>query len=584
MAAMVTTSIMVVMGATTLVIAHERAPPAFTMIDVAETVGLKGINASRVAVADLDGDGRPDLIIDRTNVWLNRAAAGLRFEQADMTLESPGPDGVSIFVDLDGDRIPDAVVARSRGATLWQRGRGDGRFDAAQSIEAARLGTVASIAAGDVDRDGRTDLFIGRWYRAYGESPEAFPADLLLNRRDDNGQVRFERAALPEDDVAFDEERDAGARPLYGTMIATLLDPERFTPPQLVGLAYGRRWNRLYARERGGSGEWHDQAPALGFDGDADRSGVYPEWLRERAKVDPRFDRKTEKPFRANGNTFDMSVGDVDGDGRFDAVVAEITHAWAGPSSDRSRVLLQNERVFASSAAFSLDRIPAPNADDAQKWNQGDLFVELGDLDLDGRLDVVLASGDYPDPPPLDERLRVFLQGAEAVGREQRLTDATAALGIDHPGCGQIALADFDLDGRVDIVAGQSFTRFTPEMVAAAGGTPRVRLLLNRTGAQSTEAPRALSLELVGDPSRGIAAVPFGAIIEVRTNDANGMERVQRRQLVGPGGHSGKQSEAMVHIGLGTAREAQVRVIWPSEPPLVSDWRTLPTGRHRLSP
>jgi len=593
------------------------APPK--LIESSGAVGLADRRASRVQSTDLDLDGRPDLILEYESVLLNRAAprdasdgAGFRFEAIDAGLDGPGKDGVSIFVDVDGDRVPDAIVARSLGATTWQRGRGDGRFDAAQPIDAARAGTVSSIAAGDVDRDGRVDLLIGRWYRAYGESLEAFPADLLLNRADGDGRPRFERVPLPEDDATFDEERDAAGRPLYGVMIATLLDRAQAAPPQLAMLAYGRRANRLYARSDGGAASgptesaparsaaspWRDLAPELRFDGDDERSGRYPEWLRERAKSDPRFDRQDEKPFRAHGNTFDMAVGDVDGDGRFDAALAEITHAWAGPSSDRSRVLFARDGGFEPSAAYSLDRVPAGDGPDARRWNQGDLFVELADVDLDGRLDVILASGDYPDPPPFDERLRIFLQRSAPDESGRRLVDATAALGVDLPGCGQIALADFDLDGRVDVAAGQSFTRFTPAMIEAAGGSPRVRLFLNRRAASdapppSTEAatpsaaqfdPNALVLELVGDPSCGIAAVPFGAIVEVRTASPNGATVTQTRQLVGPGGHAGKQSAPIIHVGLGDATDAFVRVHWPCERPIVSEWQPLSAGRHVIRP
>ncbi len=593
--------------------AADGAAPAWRFVEVSSDAGAGDLHAARIAVADLDADGRPDLVADRTQVLLNRAAAGtapgFRFERVESGLEHPGTDGVSIFVDLDGDAIPDAVVARSKGAVTWQRGRGDGSFEPARAIDAARPGTVAAIAAGDVDRDGRTDLFIGHWYRAYGERLDADPADLLLQRRDASGAVVFERAPLPEDDAEFDEERDAGGRPIYGVMIASLLapaeDPARLgAGPQLLELAYGRRWNRLWVR---GTEGWRDRAPALGLDGDADRSGRYPEWLRERAKTDPRFDRRDERPFRANGNTFDGAVGDLDGDGRFDLAVAEITHAWAGPSSDRSRVLLQRGDRFESPPEWSLDRIPGADAPEAQRWNQGDLFVELADLDLDGRLDLVLASGDYPDPPPFDERLRIFLQRAEPSGPGRgadpappRWRDATSELGVDHAGSGQIALADFDLDGRVDLVAGQSFTRFTPAMIEAAGGTPRVRVFLNRPAvasdatapsapsaatAPSAPAAHSLSLRLRGDPARGIAAVPIGAVVEIVPLDASGAPRPAiLRQLMGPGGHSGKQSETIVHAGLGEAAQARVRIHWPCEPPLLSPWITLQAGRHEVTP
>lgn len=584
--------------------------PRLRFEEVAERSGLETRRVSRVAVADLDGDGRPDLVLDRTRVFLNRPDGdGLRFVAVESMLEDPGADGVSIFADLDGDGRPDAVVARSRGATLWQRGRGDGTFEPPRPIEAARMGTVAAIAAGDVDRDGHTDLLIGRWYRAYGASLDAFPVDLLVRRVDDSGQPRFERVPLPEDDAEFDEDADGGGRPIYGASIVELLDRNTAPPPQLALLAYGRRWNRLYVRE---GALMRDAAPSVRFDGDADRSGRYPEWLRERAAIDPRFDRKDEKPFRSNGNSFDLAVGDIDGDGRMDAVIAEITHAWAGPSSDRTRVLLQRSGGFDSPPEWSLDRIPPDDSPEARRWNQGDLFVELADLDLDGRLDLILASGDYPDPPPFDERLRLFVQRAPAesgdpsdarsstqtgASASPRWMDATDGSGVDLPGAAQLALADFDLDGRIDIVCGQSFTRFTPAMVEAAGGEPRLRLYLNRTASSN----RAITLLLRGDPSHGIAMIPIGAIVEIEPVDApeddsdarapaprdiTGAEPPRRivRQLVGPGGHSGKQSEAAVHAGLGRAAHARVRVTWPCEPPRISPWITLPAGRHTLEP
>ena len=85
----------------------------------------------------------------------------------------------------------------------------------------------------------------------------------------------------------------------------------------------------------------------------------------------------------------------VDGDGLFDAFVAEITHAWAGPSADRSRFLLARLADTPIGVRFetptwaSVDRVPPAGDSRERSWNQGDLFCELADLDNDGRKELV---------------------------------------------------------------------------------------------------------------------------------------------------------------------------------------------------
>src|SRR5690606_1188315 len=181
-----------------------------------------------------------------------------------------------------------------------------------------------------------------------------------------------------------------------------------------------------------------------GFDGDSIRHGRHPDWLAERAKADPRFERDDEPPFRANGNTFDAAVGDIDNDGDFDVFVSTIIHAWAGDSSDRSRFLVNQlaesgRLTFTSPPELSVDRIPTTVTSENFNYNQGDIFAELVDFNNDGRLDLIICSSDYSDPPPHDERLRIYLQTSDGTFR-----DATAELGVDHLGAGQPALVDLD--------------------------------------------------------------------------------------------------------------------------------------------
>lgn len=616
-------------GVLGLLAASGRAQMRFE--DVSASVGLESLNAARVLLADVNGDGRPDAVIDRRRVFLNTvdadASLGWRFvEVAGTGLPTPMGGDLCVFADVDGDGALDAVFVpyldvngegyeapRDRpGRAAWLKGNGDGTFGEPvgswREIESATPATSAAIAVGDADRDGRLDLYIGNWYERYGASLAGFEDELLLQ----TGAGVWTKQALRRDalDGSADAEGgDAGGRPTYGVMIADLLTgtagAHAFAYPQLLELSYGRRWNRLWVRLNAedyrvmiaavmrrmgaqdaevadadvppGDATWAPTGNASAFAGDAIRHGRYPEWLKERARQDPRFERADEEPFRANGNTFDAAVGDIDGDGDFDVFLAEITHGWAGESSDRSQFLLNEpggdgiaEFVRADAETrpgLVVDRVPGDAT--IRGWNQGDLYAELADLDHDGRLDLILCSSDYPD----DQRLRIWRQQADG-----SLVDATPWVGIDHVGAQQPSLADLDGDGDLDLLVGQSFNRLSESQIA--GRTPRVRVFLNMTAQRGLG--NAIVLKLEGDPGLGVNRDGLGAIVRARV-EMDGKQRVISRQVVGIGGHAGKQQGFAVHLGIGSAERAEsIEIVWPDAARTVQRLGAVGAGTHRV--
>jgi hypothetical protein len=246
-------------------------------------------------------------------------------------------------------------------------------------------------------------------------------------------------------------------------------------------------------------------------------------------------------------------------------MLSTIAHAWAGESSDRTRILLQ-ERTETAGITFNqadrldLDRIP----EDVRSWNQGDLFCALADLDHDTRVDAIISSGDYPD----DQRLRIYLQQSDG-----SMQDATATLGIDHDGSQQISLADVDGDGDVDLLVGQTFFRYSAEQ--KNGRTPQLRLFINN----ATAGRDSITLRLSGDGAR-INRSALGAVVRATLPDGTTMSR----QMIGIGGHAGKQHDFLVHFGLGSAKRArEVVVEWPDQTGQTQRFTDVAAGRYTLT-
>ena len=120
--------------------------------------GLLEGDVAALAVADVNGDGRPDVVAASSypggvTVLLGNDARG--FQPAVATADSAPTSAVAVG-DLNGDGKPDVVAITDRVVVML--GNGDGTFGQMLTYTAG-VGPTG-IAIGDLDADGRPDLVV----------------------------------------------------------------------------------------------------------------------------------------------------------------------------------------------------------------------------------------------------------------------------------------------------------------------------------------------------------------------------------------------------------------------------------------
>lgn len=136
----------------------------------AKTYGSGGWRAGQIAIADVNNDGKLDLIVGNcggSNCWVPDGVVGILLGNGDGTFQpavsydSGGPLADAIAVaDVNGDGKLDVVAGNFIGSTVGVLlGNGDGTFRP-PVIFASRGGFTSSVAIADVNNDKRPDLLV----------------------------------------------------------------------------------------------------------------------------------------------------------------------------------------------------------------------------------------------------------------------------------------------------------------------------------------------------------------------------------------------------------------------------------------
>ena len=170
------------------------------------TYASGGTEPASVAVADVNGDGKPDLVVANVFATSNPASGsiGVLLGNGDGTFQpaisftSGAADAVSVKIaDVNGDGIPDLVVVNefsntsySSGTVSVLLGNGNGTFQPAVNYPSGGQ-YASSVAVADVNRDGKPDLIVSNWCVSSGDCTNGTVSVLL-----GNGNGTFQPAVI----------------------------------------------------------------------------------------------------------------------------------------------------------------------------------------------------------------------------------------------------------------------------------------------------------------------------------------------------------------------------------------------------
>jgi hypothetical protein len=532
-------------------------PPLFrtrtqTGVDFVHDPGLSGrkllieINSGGVTLLDYDGDGDLDLFFPqgaplpgyagrgdfRDRLYRNDGA----FRFTDVTAESGVSDaGVTLddftysaaAPDFDGDGDPDLYLCNV-GRNRFLRNDG-GRFVDATALwggDSPLWSTAAAFA--DFDRDGDLDLYVanyvvepldhpacgpvsrGEEYRSYCHPDEFPPADDTLYRNDDGRLV--------------DVSAPSGLVGRGGAGLGAVLSDCDADGDVDLFVANDSTPNFLWRNDADARGEWRfaevGRESYVAVDGSGLSTG-------------------------AMGTDF----GDVDGDGDFDLIVANLDMEQNTLYRNLGGGLFEDHSVASGLGPPSLLSVG--------------FGCEFFDADLDGDLDCMVANGHVLDNIGLLEPAQTFRQRAhfyrnDGSGRFAQI-GGEAGPYFDGKQVGRgLAIGDLDDDGDLDAV------------VAHWDGEPA---LLENTTNDAGRAPRPwLGLRLVG---RGKNLQAIGALVKVESGGRTRVEEVR-----GTSSYSAFHDLRLV-FGLGEHPVAErVTVRWPDGTRTTHG--PLPTNRYHV--
>ncbi len=403
-------------------------------IDKTAELGLLGHTFTSVAAVDLNLDHLPDLMLmpsflGQPKFFLYQSELK-KFVPTFNRFEESESFSFAIFADFDRDGVVDAFTAtlnqknelRPKPLRYWQGHYRDGQlvFKRSKHFPDRAPSPIASLHPVDVNLDGRLDLFIGHWFGQKKQQMVPHADELWLNLpegwKESSQLLKGEHSSDPKADLY-----PAQAKPTWAT---NSCDMDNDGWPDLLTASSAGHDNKLWMNR-----------PA--------RSKYEPRYFEDRGRSSQyAADTQGFLTTTGGGRTFCSVCADYNQDGIMDIFLCELTHGWDPLGVDRSSVLTGSNPLYPPQFL----RTEYMSDTQEENWNQGDKRANWADLNLDGRLDIVVDNSGFPP----HSRLVTFLQD-----ETQAFTNEATALGVDFVNPQGTIVVDFNVDGKPDILSAQ---------------------------------------------------------------------------------------------------------------------------------
>ena len=445
------------------ILLNTTAPGATTPSFATQQPFAAGSHPDSVTAADVNGDGRPDLVVanlgdSNVSVLLNATVPGattLSFATQQNFATGVQPYSVTT-ADVNGDGRPDLVVANSAGSSVsvllnaTAPGATMLAFAAQSSFAAGTL--PYSITAADVNGDGKPDLVVANSgdntasvllnTTVSGATAPSFAAQqILATGRNPYSVIAANVNGDGKPDLIVANLQDDTASVLLNTTVpgaATL----GFAAPPSFGT--GTHPYAFTTADVNGDGK-----PDLIVANEGDAIANVSVLLNTTAPgaATPSFAARWS--FLAGTNPYWVTAVDVNGDGKPDLVVANYGESAVS-------VLLNNTAPGASTPSFAVQQ--------TFQTGSGPVSVAATDVNGDGKLDLVVA--DF-----FDNEISVLLNTTAPGAATPTFAGQQILAAGSEPR--SVIAADVNGDGK-------------PDLIAANDGDSTVSVLLNATAPGAT--------------------------------------------------------------------------------------------------